>query len=42
MNKAKKIIFMLSVMAAAGLTWTIITFKNIPEVFDWEDEDENY
>jgi hypothetical protein len=42
MNKAKKIIFMLSLMAAAGLTWTIITLKNIPEAFDWEAEDENY
>ena len=41
MNKAKKIIFMLSLMSAAGLTWTIITLKNIPEAFDWEDDHED-
>jgi hypothetical protein len=45
MNSIKKIIFIFSLMAAAGLTYTIITLKNIPEAFDWnleEDEDENY
>jgi hypothetical protein len=41
MSKVKKIIFMLSLMAAAGVTWTIITLKNIPESFDWEDEDDS-
>jgi len=40
MNKIKKVIFMLSLVAAAGLTWTIITLKNIPESFDWENDDE--
>jgi hypothetical protein len=42
MNKVKKILFMLSLFAAAGITYTIITLKNIPELFDWErdiDED---
>jgi len=39
MNKIKKIIFILSLMAAAGLTYTIVALKNIPESFDW-DEDE--
>jgi hypothetical protein len=30
-------------MAAAGITYSIITLKNIPEAFDWEDEkNENY
>jgi hypothetical protein len=45
MNRIKNIIFILSLMAAAGLTYTIVTLKNIPEAFDWnleEDEDENY
>ena len=45
MNRIKKIIFISSLMAAAGLTYTIIALKNIPEAFDWnleEDEDENY
>ena len=40
MNKIKKIIFILSLMAAAGLTYTIVALKNIPESFDWEDDDE--
>jgi hypothetical protein len=45
MNKIKKIIFILSLAAAAGITYTIVALKNIPESFDWnleEDEDENY
>jgi hypothetical protein len=41
MNKIKKIIFMLSLMAAAGLFYTIAILKNIPESFDWEDEDDS-
>lgn len=39
MNKIKKIIFIMSLAAAAGITYTIIALKNIPESFDW-DEDE--
>ena len=39
MNKIKKIIFIMSLAAAAGITYTIVTLKNIPESFDW-DEDE--
>jgi hypothetical protein len=45
MNKIKKIIFILSLMAAAGITYTIVALKNIPESFDWnleEDADEDY
>ena len=44
-NKIKKIIFVLSLAAAAGLTYAIVALKNIPEAFDWsldEDEHENY
>ena len=40
MNKIKKIIFIMSLVAAAGITYTIVALKNIPESFDWEDEDE--
>jgi hypothetical protein len=32
-------------MAAAGITYTIVALKNIPETFDWnleEDIDEEY
>jgi hypothetical protein len=45
MNKIRNIVFILSLAAAAGLTYAIVTLKNIPEAFDWnleEDEDENY
>jgi hypothetical protein len=44
-NRIKKFIFIISLFAAAGLTYTIVALKNIPEAFDWnleEDEDENY
>jgi len=40
MNKIKRIIFILSLAAAAGITYTIVVLKNIPESFDWEDDDE--
>lgn len=40
MKKIKHVLFLISLVAAAGLTWTIITLKNIPEAFDWELDDE--
>jgi hypothetical protein len=44
MNKIKKIFIFLSLFAAVGVTYTIVTLKSLPEVFDWdldeEDEDE--
>jgi hypothetical protein len=45
MNKIKRIIFILALAAAAGITYTIVALKNIPESFDWnleEDDDEDY
>ena len=45
MNKIRNIVFILSLAAAAGLTYAIVTLKNIPESFDWnleEDSDEDY
>ena len=45
MNKIKRIIFILSLAVAAGITYTIVALKNIPESFDWnleEDKDEDY
>jgi hypothetical protein len=42
MNSIKRIIFILSLAAAAGITYTIVALKNIPETFDWNlEEDEN-
>lgn len=40
MKKIKYILFVLSLVAAAGITYTISTLKNMPETFDWESEDE--
>ena len=41
MNKIKKIIFIASLAAAAGITYTLLMLKNIPESFDWDDEDDS-
>jgi hypothetical protein len=40
MKKIKHILFLMSLFAAAGLTYTIVTLKNIPESFDWDLEEE--
>ncbi len=40
MKKIKRIIFLLSLFAAAGVTYTIVALKNMPETFDWENDDE--
>jgi hypothetical protein len=40
MKKIKYILFLMSLMAAAGLTYTVVMLKNIPESFDWEADDE--
>ncbi len=43
MKKIKYIIFIASLVAGAGLTYAIITLKNLPDAFDWnleEDEDD--
>ena len=39
MNKLKRIIFILSLAASAGITYTIVALKNIPESFDWDDDE---
>jgi hypothetical protein len=41
MNKIKRIIFILSLVAAAGITYAVVILKNIPESFDWNDEDDS-
>jgi hypothetical protein len=41
MNKIKKIIFIVSLAAAAGITYTLLILKNIPESFDWDNEDDS-
>jgi hypothetical protein len=42
MNKIKNLIILASLFAAAGLTYTIVSIKNLPESFDWNlDEEDN-
>jgi hypothetical protein len=44
MNKNKKIFTLLFILLSAGITHALFIFKNIPEAFDWnleEDIDEN-
>jgi hypothetical protein len=38
MSKLKKIIFILTLIGSVGITLAIITLKNMPETFDWEDD----
>lgn len=40
MKKIKYVLFLMSLFAAAGLTYTVVTLKNIPESFEWEEDDE--
>ena len=45
MKKIKYFMSFLSLVMAVGLVAAIAAFRNIPESFDWnleEDEDENY
>jgi hypothetical protein len=40
MKKLKYLLFIISLVAAVGVTYTAVAIKNIPESFDWEDDDE--
>lgn len=39
MNK-NKIILALAIVGAVGITYAISTLKDLPDVFDWESDDE--
>ena len=39
MSKVKKIIIVLAISGAVGITYVLTALKGMPEVFDW-DEDE--
>jgi hypothetical protein len=41
MSKIKKVTFILTLLASVGIAWTIITLKNIPETFDWENDSDS-
>ncbi len=40
MKKIKYIIFVLSLVAAVGISYATATLRNIPESFNWEEDDE--
>lgn len=41
MNKLQKIIIGLGVAGAVGITYVVTALKGMPEVFDWEDDEED-
>lgn len=40
MNKNKKIFTLLFILLSAGIIHTLFIFKNIPETFDWNLEED--
>lgn len=40
MKKIKYILFILSLVAAVGISYATATLRNMPEDFDWEPDDE--
>jgi hypothetical protein len=40
MKKIKYLLFVLSLLAAVGISYATATLRNIPEAFDWEEDDE--
>ena len=41
MNKFEKIFIATSIAGMVGLAFAIATLKEIPEAFDWEDDEES-
>lgn len=39
MKKIKQLLLLLSITSAIGISYTLYTLKNVPEIFDWEEED---
>jgi hypothetical protein len=40
MKKIKYILFIISLVAAVGISYATATLRNMPEYFDWEDDEE--
>ena len=41
MKNIKKLVIMLSLFSAAGLTYTVVTLKNMPNILDWSLDEEH-
>lgn len=42
MSKVQKIMIGLGIAGAVGITYLITALKGMPEVFDWDEDDEEY
>ena len=40
MSKVAKLLAIATVLGAVGITYALYTFKDFPDAFDWDDEDE--
>lgn len=40
MKKISKILFVLALALSVGLSYAIVTLKDMPDIFDWENDDE--
>ncbi len=40
MKKIKYILFVISLVAAVGISYATATLRNMPESFDWEDDEQ--
>jgi len=41
MNKIQKIAIGLGIAGAVGITYVITALKGLPEVFDWEEDEDD-
>jgi hypothetical protein len=40
MKKIKYVLFVISLVAAVGISYATATLRNMPETFDWEEDNE--
>jgi hypothetical protein len=40
MKKIKYMLFILSLVAAVGISYATATLRNMPESFEWDEDDE--
>lgn len=40
MKTISKILFVLALALSVGLSYAVITLKDVPDIFDWENEDD--
>ena len=39
MNKIQKVVAVITIASAVGISYALYTLKGLPEVFDWEDDE---